>query len=108
MGYSDRNAGEEGPLFALEPVVVADVVGVREERVEGQERDGVEIRVPRQRLVQRRCRDFGRLDSDGCPAIRLVSTEEINEYGERTDMSFDLSIGQVQPQTLRRIIFAAR
>lgn len=36
MGYSDRNAGEEGPLFALEPVIVLDVVGIRQKRVEAE------------------------------------------------------------------------
>lgn len=41
MGYSDGNAGKEGPFFALEPVIVLDVVGVRKQWIEAEGGDSV-------------------------------------------------------------------
>jgi hypothetical protein len=41
MPGSEGNAGKESPFFALEPIIVLDVVGVRKQRVQGEEREGV-------------------------------------------------------------------
>ena len=46
MAGSEGNAGEESPFFTLEPIVVSDVVGIRKQRVQGEERDGVQMQVP--------------------------------------------------------------
>ena len=67
MAQAEGDAGEEGPLLALEPVVVLDVVRVGEDWIEGEEGDRVEVRVPGQADVQRRARDFGRDDLDRAP-----------------------------------------
>ena len=52
MAQAEGDAGEEGPLLALEPVVVLDVVRVGEDWIEGEKGDRVEVRVPGQADVQ--------------------------------------------------------
>lgn len=64
---SQGHAREKGPLFTLQPVVVLDVVRIREERVETQEGDSVQVGVPRQADVQGHARNFGRDDLDRAP-----------------------------------------
>ena len=41
-----RNAGKECPFFALEPIIILDVVGVCKEGVQGEEREGIQMQVP--------------------------------------------------------------
>ena len=41
MPGPEGKAGKESPLFALEPIIVLDVVGICEQRVQGEEREGV-------------------------------------------------------------------
>lgn len=46
MSDTQRDTREERPLLALEPVFIFDEVGVGEDGVEGEEREGVEVCVP--------------------------------------------------------------
>ena len=70
MTQAEGDAGEEGPLLALEPVVVLDVVRVGENGVEGEEWDSIQVGVPWQADMQGRPRNFGGNDLDRAPVLR--------------------------------------
>lgn len=65
MARPERNTSEKSPLLALEPVVVFDVVGVGEERVEAEEGEGVDVRPGVERAAQLCACDLARDDVDG-------------------------------------------
>ena len=50
MASTESNTSKESPFFALKPVVVFDVVSIGEERVQGEERECVEMRPERKRV----------------------------------------------------------
>ena len=67
VAQPERHAREEGPLLALEPVVILDEIRVGENGVEGEEGDSIQVGVPRQSGVQGHRRYFGGNDLDRAP-----------------------------------------
>lgn len=65
MARPEGNTSEKSPLLALEPVVVFDVVGVGEERVEAEEGEGVDVRPGVERAAQLGACDLARDDVHG-------------------------------------------
>ena len=47
MAGTQSDAAKEGPFFALDPIIIPDVVGICEEGIEAKEWDGVYIQMPR-------------------------------------------------------------
>ena len=70
MTGTQRNTCKERPFFALQPVVVLDVVRVGENGVEGEEWDSIQVGVPWQADMQGRPRNFGGNDLDRAPVLR--------------------------------------
>lgn len=48
MAGTQSDAAKKSPFFALDPIIVPNIVGIREERIKTKEWNGVYIRVPRQ------------------------------------------------------------
>lgn len=46
MPGSEGNASKKSPLFALEPIVILDVVRICKQRVQGEEGEGIQMQVP--------------------------------------------------------------
>jgi len=40
------NTRKKRPFFALEPIIILDVVGVCKQRVQGEEGEGIQVQVP--------------------------------------------------------------
>lgn len=59
MTSAECNTAEEGPLLALDPVVILDVVRICPERIHQQERNGINVGPDRPGDVQRRPGYFG-------------------------------------------------
>lgn len=78
MTDSQSNASKKSPLFTLQPIVILDIVRVCENGIQREERDGVDMKVPRNRLVQRSPDDFRRLYLYGNPGIH--SSADMNLY----------------------------
>lgn len=72
MSNTESDASQERPLFALDPVVVLDVICICEDGIQRQEGDSVQVCICWYRLVKCCSRDFRRLDLDGHPVCRVV------------------------------------
>jgi hypothetical protein len=70
MTSTQRNTRQKSPLFAFQPLIILDVVCIGQKRIEREERNCVEISVPRNRCMQARARDFGRDDRYRHPKCR--------------------------------------
>ena len=70
MSDTKGRTRQEGPFDAFEPVIILDVVCIRENRVEGEEWDSIQVGVPWQTDMQGRPRNFGGNDLDRAPVLR--------------------------------------
>ena len=67
MSDTKGRTRQEGPFDAFEPVIILDVVRIRENGIEGEEWEGVKICVCRQSFVQSCTSYFRRFDLDSNP-----------------------------------------
>lgn len=80
VAEAEGYACQERPLFALDPVVVPDVVCIREDGVEAEEGRRVEVVFPGQRYVEGRAHYFGRFDLDRAPATSVRAVYSRKEF----------------------------
>jgi hypothetical protein len=62
MAGTQSNTSQECPLLSTEPVVILDKISIREQRIEGEQRNGVQVGVPGQGSVERCPCDFRGVD----------------------------------------------
>ena len=67
MKGSNKDASQEGPLFALQPVFILDVIRIREKGIERQEWESVKVVLPWNGPMESRSRYVGGLYFDGHP-----------------------------------------
>ena len=70
MPGSQGNAGKESPFFTLKPIIILDVVGVREQRIQGKEGEGIQMQVPWDGGLETCPGYFWRLNVDANPRMR--------------------------------------
>ena len=80
MAGPQAGACEKRPLFADEPFVIFDVIGVGEEGVKGEKGDSVEVGVPGDGPVQAGTRNFGGPDRDRNPAEGSVEDQSTSGH----------------------------
>lgn len=77
MACTESYAGKESPLFALDPVLIPDIISISQQRVECKEWEGVEMEEPRNCIVDTRPSDLGGVDVDVDPG------ESVSIYSDR-------------------------
>lgn len=67
MPGTEGNAGKKSPFFALEPIIVLDIVGICEQGVQGEEGEGIQMEVPWNCGLEGCPRNFWRPNVDANP-----------------------------------------
>jgi hypothetical protein len=79
MTCAQRYTSQKSPLLAFQPVVVLDIIRICEKRIEGEEWNGVQMRVPRKGDMQARFSNLIRLHGDGGPVVQQVNKNSKNQ-----------------------------